>query len=157
VIWRRIPNWITLPLMLLAPAAAAFQFGFRSALVSGAMVIAFVAIGVGIHSAGLLGGGDVKLLAGVAALCGLPSCVDFVLYTSIAGGLLALLFALYRRELKPVLTGLHRRIGASLVTGRLQTEIAGASGARMPYALAIGSGFALTAAANALPFLRILH
>lgn len=157
VAWRRVPNWITLPLFLLAPAAVWVQYGFLSALISIAIVAAFIAVGIAVHGAGLLGGGDVKLIAGVAALCGLPQCINFALYTSLAGGVLALLFALSRRELKPLLGGLHRRVGLSLATGRLATETMQGGNVRMPYAIAIGAGFALTSTAAAVPFLRIFH
>ncbi|MBV8149624.1 MAG: prepilin peptidase [Candidatus Eremiobacteraeota bacterium] len=155
--WRRVPNWITLPLLLLAPVATGLELGSRSALVSLAIVSAFIGIGIVIHGAGLLGGGDIKLLAGVAALFGLPACISFALYTAVAGGILALVFAAHRSELNALLTGLFRRVGTSLLTARLSTETTRSSNARMPYALAIGAGFAITTAANAVPILRIFH
>lgn len=157
VAWRRVPNWITLPLIVLAPAVTAVEFGLRPALLSAAIVLAFIVAGIVIHSTGLLGGGDIKLLAGVGALCGFPACISFALFTAVAGGVLALLIALARSELKPLLSSLHRRVTTSLITRRLATETARQTNARMPYALAIATGFIVVALGNVFPVLRILH
>ncbi len=137
VVSRRVPNAITFPLLAAAPLVAAFG-GWRPALIALGIVAVGYALGACMHAAGLLGGGDVKLLVGVSALTGFPNCVDVVLYTGVCGGLLALIFAAARGELRGVIA-------------RLPT------GVRLPYAVAIGSGFALaTAGATVLPALRIV-
>ena len=134
---RRVPNAITLPLLAAAPIVAVFG-GWRPALVACAIVAAGLGAGACLHAAGLLGGGDVKLLAGVSALAGFPYCVDVVLYTGVCGGLLALIYAASRGELRGVIAHLP-------------------TGVRLPYALAIGTGFALTTAgATVFPALRIV-
>lgn len=135
---RRIPNAITLPLLAVAPLLAAFD-GWRAVFAACGIIAAVLAIGACLHAAGVLGGGDVKLLAGVSALAGYPWCLDVALYTGICGGLLALIFAAARGELGGLIA-------------RLPT------GVRLPYALAIGTGFALaTAGATVFPALRIVQ
>ncbi len=135
---RRIPNAITLPLLAAAPLLAAFD-GWRAVIAACGIVAGALVIGACLHAMGVLGGGDVKLLAGISALVGFPWCLDVALYTGICGGLLALIFAAARGELRGLMA-------------RLPT------GVRLPYALAIGTGFALTTAgATVFPALRIVQ
>jgi Flp pilus assembly protein protease CpaA len=151
---RRIPNWLTLPLLAIAPIAVGVEQGWRAGVVS--LLIVAVAIGFGLllHAAQIFGGGDIKLLAGIAALCGFPICIDFLFYTALAGGVLALIVSAARGELVEVITRLHTRVATSLATGRLG---AAGSAARIPYALAIGVGYAIAQVGHELvPFMRIV-
>jgi prepilin peptidase CpaA len=63
-------------------------------LESGAAAAALVfAIGAGFYAFGWLGGGDVKLMTGLAAWAGLSGLPQFMLLTSLIGGVLSLLYA----------------------------------------------------------------
>lgn len=155
---RRVPNALTLPLLAAAPAIAAFN-GLHAALVATAIVIASLLAGSLIHSAGILGGGDVKLLAGVGALAGFPACIDVALYSAIFGGLLALAVSTSRGELSAVLARVRAGVTTSVAGRNLALGVAAIDthGVRIPYALAIGAGFAVAVLAHsALPFLRII-
>lgn len=156
---RRVPNALTLPLLGIAPLLAAFN-GVHAALSAAAIVVVSLFVGVAVHSAGILGGGDVKLLAGIGALAGFPACVDVALYTALFGGLLAVGVSAARGELTGILARVRVGItssvaGRSLALGAVAID---AGGARIPYALAIGAGFAVaTLAQTVLPFLRIIR
>lgn len=88
-------------------------------------------------SMGWFGGGDVKLLAAVAGFVGLPDALLLAAYTGIAGGLLAIVWLAVEKA-----RGL--RTTAEVRAGKL------------PYAIAIFTGFAVLAAGKLwLPILRI--
>ncbi|MDP9024213.1 MAG: prepilin peptidase, partial [Candidatus Eremiobacteraeota bacterium] len=89
---RRIPNALTLPLIALALALATIG-GYGTFVQTALVIAAFLALGTALHRTGWLGGGDIKLGIGIAALLGYPSCIPFVLYSGIAGGILALAIA----------------------------------------------------------------
>lgn len=58
------------------------------------------AIGAALFAARLMGGGDVKLMAAVALFAGPGLSLSFILYVTIAGGLVALLTLLHARLTK---------------------------------------------------------
>jgi prepilin peptidase CpaA len=156
---RRVPNALTLPLMIAAPAVAAFD-GVHAALVAAAIVLGALLGGTIVHAMGVLGGGDVKLLAGVAGFAGFPACIEVALYTAVCGGMLALVVSTMRGELGGTLARVRLGVAGTIAGRSLAVGSAamGATGTRIPYALAIGAGFALaTLAQTSLPFLRIIR
>lgn len=86
----RIPNWLT---ALLAGAffAVALIFGHHvdwwSHLVAGVAVFAGAAV---LFTLGVMGGGDVKLMAATALWTGLGQLLPFLLLTALIGGAFAL-------------------------------------------------------------------
>lgn len=132
---RRIPNWLTFGLAAAGLIAAAIA-GWH---LFGNSLLAFVAIfaaGAVVFSMHWLGGGDVKLLAAVAAWVGLPDAVGLALFTAVSGGLLAL---------------------AWLAGGKLRgNSVAESKRAKMPYALAILAGFSVLVLSKTwIPALRL--
>lgn len=156
---RRVPNTLTLPLLCAAPIVAAFD-GLHAALVACAIVAIALVAGTVVHATGILGGGDVKLLAGVGALAGFPACVEAALYSALCGGLLAIVVSVARGELGGVLTRVRIGVAGSIASRSLAVGAAAidARGARIPYAVAIGAGFAIAIAGVTLfPALRIVQ
>ena len=92
-----IPNHIPFALLVLAiPFGMTSQGVFpwwTSLAIGGAVLIA----GLGFFSMKLMGGGDVKLMAVVALWAGPAHALDFILVTTLAGGLLSG-FALLKRK-----------------------------------------------------------
>ncbi len=92
-----IPNRISLALIGLFPVAAFVaglpMYTVLMHLAAFAIVLAF---GIALFSAGLLGGGDAKLLATSTLWIGMQPLVPFVAYVAICGGVLALLFMTLR-------------------------------------------------------------
>ncbi|TNE60957.1 MAG: peptidase [Alphaproteobacteria bacterium] len=127
---RRIPNRLSLALACLFIPVAIVQLWSGlppvAALVWPLVIAAVMFIaGLGLFSAGMMGGGDVKLLAAMALLAGADHIVTLVLYTAIAGGFVA------------VATLVHAR----MATGR--GEMPGDHVGKVPYgvAIAIGGGW----------------
>jgi len=84
-------------------------------------------------SLGVLGGGDVKLLAACACVFGLSELLPLAVYTALIGGVIALFVMLWRRVAK-----IEERI-------------------RLPYAVPIALAVAwLALAESAFPQLKIL-
>jgi len=99
---RRISNKLSLIILALFVAFAASQLmageNWKSALLwpfVTATVVFFA--GAALFAARLMGGGDVKLMAAVALFAGPALSISFILYVTIAGGLVALATLLYAK------------------------------------------------------------
>lgn len=91
---RRIPNGLVLALAALGLARIALSVFETGTLPSGDLLVAcavFVAGAVTFHL-GLLGGGDVKLMAAGALWTGAALAEAFLMTTLLAGGVLALVY-----------------------------------------------------------------
>jgi prepilin peptidase CpaA len=99
------------------------------------------------YLAGGMGAGDVKLITAAGCIAGLPLIGHLLLWTALAGGLMAIGLALYRRQLGATLRNLcviavhHRTMG---LMPHAQFNISNERTLRLPYALAITAGSALT-------------
>lgn len=97
-----IPNWVSIAAALLFPLAAwlaglsALQIGLHVAV---GLVMFFV--GFGLFSLGIVGGGDVKVIAAVSIWTGVAALSSFGFAMTLAGGVLALALLLVRRAAKP--------------------------------------------------------
>ncbi len=109
---RRIPNVLTGTMAGAGIGLAAFGFGGISigAAVLGC-VIGLVLMLPG-HALGATGAGDVKLMAAVGSLLGPLVVVNAVLFSAVAGGVLAVIVAIQRRRLGTTLAGTGRMIAA---------------------------------------------
>ena len=114
-------------------APAILVTGVAHALVTGASLaphlaapVLTLAAGLVVFRVGFMGGGDVKLLVGVAGWSGLAGLGSVMLAISVAGGLLAVVVALARCAAKIVPPPQTLRV--------LQ------GGAPLPYAVAIAAG-----------------
>lgn len=97
-----IPNWISVAIFLAFPFAAAFAgMGWTEIAWCMGFSLAVLAIGVGMFSLGLLGGGDVKVIAAAAAWTGPAAFLPFLVLMTFAGGGLALLLLVARRFAQP--------------------------------------------------------
>ena len=129
--WRRyvIPNRISLAVALLAPAhwLAGGGAAWPWALAAGAGLFA---LGTLLFARGILGGGDVKLLAALALWPPPGELVGLLFVIALAGALLAAATATYLRFLRPWPAGDLAPDAAS--AQRLRASV--------PYALAIAAG-----------------
>lgn len=144
---RRIPNWLTGSIALTAVVLHAFG-GFQAVLISLAVMIILTVAGTLVYARGGIGGGDIKLAIATSGMLSYPLCVPFLLYTAIGGGVLAVLFLVFRADSRPSLS-------------RITLVAAGAGGiaatrTTLPYALAFAFGaVAIALSQTVLPFLRI--
>lgn len=114
----RISNMFPLGVAAGAFIAAAFHGPSLDLWQNAVVLIAILALGTAAFAAGLLGGGDVKLLAAIGLWLDLRSAVTLVALVFIAGGILALVYLAVRLARG---RGLDRK-------------------GRVPYGIAIGLG-----------------
>ncbi len=134
---RRIPNAIPIALALISIAFVAAH-GPLAVLVALAMGLATLVAGTFAFARGWLGGGDVKLLAAVAISLAPADALAFFIYTSIAGGVLAIVTAIAAGRLVSTL-----RAASALARPLIYTGVASVTPERplkLPYALAIAAG-----------------
>lgn len=140
---RRIPNWLVFPFMLAGIVISAWSRG------SHGVVQSFAGLGLGVLIYGLLfclggmGAGDVKLCAAIGAWIGPGQLMLALILTGLAGGLMALCWAMAGGFLGELFKGTgdlifdweKRRTGAhpELVLSNPKTR-------KMPYAPAIAIG-----------------
>lgn len=140
VAFRRIPNGIAAALALLGGV----RHGVAGLAVLGTAAAAAAAVGVAaavLWHRGLLGGGDVKLIAAAALLVPTDAVPTLLLAVPLAGGVLALVHL----ALRPVAGGFGARVirGASVPCRLLRHEARRiARGAPLPYGVAIAAGAA---------------
>jgi prepilin peptidase CpaA len=144
---RRIPNFVTLPaicfgLLLHWMLGGWLQLGGAAAAgaICGSIFLVF-------YLAGGMGGGDVKLITAAGCISGLSLFGSLLIFTSVAGGAMALGLALYHRRLRETLLN----IGALAVHHRMEglvphpiLNVGDARSVRLPYAVAITTGSALS-------------
>lgn len=98
----KIPNVISIALVVaflaLAPFIGLSWTGFAMHVAAFAAVLA---VGFGLFSLNLFGGGDAKLLAAAALWVGFERLLDYMLLVAICGGILAVLLILFRRITLP--------------------------------------------------------
>ena len=128
-----IPNWISLALIgAFVPAAAlAWSSGVPASTIGLCVLVglAVLAAGVAMFALNWLGGGDAKLLAAAALWVGWQGLAAFLFWTTLAGGVLAIVLLTVRRRTAPA-----GEAPANWVDGLLRR------GAPVPYGVAIAAG-----------------
>lgn len=143
---RAIPNRLTLPALLIGLGVTFFADGWRGALIALAVVVAVFAAGFVLHALGVVGGGDVKLLAAIAAAITPVAFVDVMLWTALFGGFVALFVLARSSALVPLLRRLGRS-GAQAAWGLAPEQpLVEGAGHQFPYAVVILGGVLLSAA-----------
>lgn len=130
---RRIPNWITVPGVVLGFALQAWQGGAHGLLIS--LVGAGLGFGIFIvlYIAGGMGAGDVKLFAAVGALTGPQSLIVVFVFTGLLGGIAAAGLAVSRGRLRETL----QRTGWLMLGARPSLT---PDSLRLPYGVIIAGG-----------------
>jgi len=145
---RRIPNLLTLPGILFGLLLHLYLDGWRGFGLSAASGLMAGVIFLFFWLAGGMGAGDVKLITAVGCTVGGLLQVGWLLcLTAVAGGVMALGLALWRGRLKDTIMNL----GALAVHHRFEglkphphLNVGNARTLRLPYALAIAAGTAMT-------------
>ncbi len=141
----RIPNAITYPAIALG-LALGLAPGADPGL--GARGLG-LAVGFGpsfaLFLAGVLGGGDVKLLAALGALVGFPAIVEVLLYSGLAGAVIGLGVLVWNGRLAATLHGMAAIAGMASL-GQRPPPVP-ARDLRIPLGAAICTGVAWTLAA----------
>jgi prepilin peptidase CpaA len=146
---RRIPNFITFPAMLVGLGVHAVVGGWRqlASAAAGGLICGFVFLVF--YLAGGMGAGDVKLITAAGSLAGLPLIAHLLTLTALAGGAMAIGLAVYRRQMAHTLVNMrdivmhHQTMG---LTPHPEFNVRNEQALRLPYALAIAAGSALSLA-----------
>lgn len=141
----RIPNWLTLPALLGAIAAGAWQGalpGFATALAGAGIALAVLFVPFALR---VLGAGDVKAGMVLGALWGADAFLPALWWMVLAGGLLALVLLTAQGALPDLLRRWARSAKHSLLLRRIvyfpPAERSAAAGG-LPFAVAMGLGAA---------------
>ncbi|MDH6590743.1 prepilin peptidase CpaA [Variovorax sp. TBS-050B] len=119
--WRfyRIPNWLTFGGMVFAVIYG--TFAARTPAAGASLALGGLATGFAImlpfYLLGIMGAGDVKLMAMVGAFLGPYQTLVAILFTCIAGGVAAIAFALHRRRLCHMLSNVKHAAQGLVVSG----------------------------------------
>jgi prepilin peptidase CpaA len=139
----RIPNWFTysgliagLLLRLGLSRWPGFRGGLLGVLVGGGLFYVLMMVGG-------MGGGDVKLMAAVSAWAGVAQIFLVLIATAIAGGILALFYIFFRRQVWQTLRNSIELMRHHLTRGlrpHPELNIHREGSVRVPYGLAIALG-----------------
>ena len=144
---RRIPNLLTLPGILLGLGLHLFLGGWKAMAFAALAGLLCGSIFLIFWIAGGMGAGDVKLIAAVGCLAGMSHVAPLLIYTSLAGGAMAILLALSRGRLSETV----KNVGALALHHRMEglaphpeLNVGNRKTLRLPYAVAIAAGCAVT-------------
>ena len=142
---RRIPNLLTLPVLLSGLSLAAIQGGIGDAL-TGMLLLGIPYFLLFAFAGG--GAGDAKAMAAIGAWVGGHDSIIVLVAVALSGGVLGVLYALLQKRLRGVVSNLRMvAFGVALMAVRKgdvkqgqQFVPASGSMLRMPYGLAIFAG-----------------
>ena len=146
---HRIPNWLTYPSIVLGFALRSVLLGWsgaRSALAGGLLAGGIV---LALYFIRAMGAGDLKLMTAIGILVGTRSAVTVLVATSIAGGVLAVIYMVSRRRVGATIRNLGSVVQHHAVRGlqsHPEVSLDNPEALRMPYGIAIAAGtiFAFT-------------
>ncbi len=140
---RRIPNWLTYPGIIGGVLLQGLLAGWKG--IGNALAGCVLAGGVFLlfYAVRAMGAGDVKLVAAIGALLGPRDAFVMLLATAICGGVLAMVYVVYRRRVRDTLINVggalqfHARAG---LQAHPELNLDNPGTLRMPYGLAIAAG-----------------
>ena|SRR5690348_8437098 len=144
---RRIPNLLTFGAALAGLAYGVIDGGSAGLFAAIAGWVAGAVIFMPFFLLGGMGAGDVKLLAAIGTWIGVPDVLWAAIYTSIAGGVLAVIVSLARGYLGTALSNIRKMLAYWMTVGpRPYAGVTLESGTavRLPYAIPIFIGVVIT-------------
>lgn len=140
---RRIPNWLTLPFLAAGIAVSVWMHGWHGVWQSlGGFVLGALIFGL-MHFMGGMGMGDVKLAAAIGAWIGPEQLLLALVVTGLAGGIMALSWAIFSGFTTDLLRGSGELVfgwrGRSTMA-HPELVLSNPKARKMPYAPAIAIG-----------------
>ena len=142
----RVPNWLTVGGMTFGLLYNTAVHGLGAGLLPAlAGMAAGLALLLPLYALRVMGAGDVKLMAMVGAFLGISQIAQVVLCTFIAGGIAALVFAIWHRAVRRMTANVadiaQSMVFAAIVGVRPSPELSKRhSIGKLPYAVSIAAG-----------------
>jgi len=143
---HRIPNLITIPAIAFGLLLHFVLGGWGQILSSAAAAALCLFVFFIFYFAGGMGAGDVKLMAAIGSLFGLPMVGWLLIMTALAGGVIALGVAIYRGRLWSTLANVGSIVvhhGTNGLMPHPELNLGNAQNLRLPYGIAIFFGSVL--------------
>lgn len=138
--YRKIPNWATLPGIVLGLGANSLFGGWAGMKASGiGLLVGFGALLV-LFVLGWMGGGDVKLMAAVGALKGYPFIVSALFYSLIVGVVIGVAMLIWNRKTLRTFKNLFYVVGSRVSRLVPKQNINPEETQKLPFGLAIVLG-----------------
>jgi prepilin peptidase CpaA len=136
---RRIPNWLTVPGLLLGIAVNAMAGGWagvKASLLGAGLGLLVLLPFVFVRS---LGAGDWKLAGALGAFVCWPAIADLLMGSIFVAGIMALGLVIYKRRLKETLHNIVRLLGAMLTFRMPGPEVSldNPQSLKIPYGVAL--------------------
>jgi prepilin peptidase CpaA len=137
--WRRIPNWLTIPALLIgiiANTVLAGWSGLKASLLGAVLGLALLLPFVLLRS---LGAGDWKLAGALGAFTGPGLLLDLLLASILVAGVMAVVLVIYKGRTRQTVRNIGH-ILVSLVTFRLpgtQVSLDNPDSLKIPYGVAL--------------------
>ncbi len=144
---RRIPNFITFPSIILGLAMHLAFGGWKQLFTALAAGLICGVVFLLFYIAGGMGAGDVKLMAAVGCIAGMPHVSYLLVLTALSGGGMAVALALARGQFRQTVMNVgalathHSHEG---LQPHPDLNLSNQATLRLPYALAIAGGSLLT-------------
>jgi len=144
---HRIPNWLTYPAIVGGVLLRSVFYGWHGmiaavggCLLAGGIVFVF-------YTLRAMGAGDLKLLAALGSMAGPTHTINILIATGVAGGVLALIYVVYRGRTRTTLTNMGALLKFHAWAGlqaHPELNLDNPNTLRMPYGLAIAAGTLFT-------------
>lgn len=136
---RRIPNWLTVPGLLVgiaANAALGGLTGLKSSLLGAGLGLLLLLPFVFLRS---LGAGDWKLAGALGAFVGWEALLDILIVSVFVAGIMALGLVIYKRRLMETLRNIGRLLASMLTFHMPGTEVSldNPQSLKIPYGVAL--------------------
>ena len=144
--WRKIPNALTLPVMLIGLFIHALNNGVSGFIFSVEGLFLGMALLIAFYFMGMMGAGDVKLMGAVGSILGPVGIFKAFLFTAVAGGIYAIIVLAYHGQLVGFMKRIVMSLKLSLLTHRpelLPNEYNGSPILCYGIAIAIGTSLSM--------------
>lgn len=141
ILYRKIPNVLTLPAVIFGLVYHTYLAGFDGFLFSAGGTFLGLGILLIFYLPGMMGAGDVKLMAAVGSILGPAGVFQAFLFTAMAGGIYAIIALAVKGKLVQFLKRIFFSLKLSVLTRKL--TLLPEEGKSLPvlcYGLAIGAG-----------------